>query len=253
MTDIIMRLQKHYDAAVAKYGEDAVFGVFLYGSWNYGTNLPDSDVDTKCILVPDLYHLAISPYEVKHLHVDDEVCECMTIMHMVENWKKQNINFLEIMFTPYFIINEQYEKFWERHRENEYEYRMSYGWAEQIARYDIKKAILSMANQAIHTITQDPSDLKKVMNAAHIANTLSALVTTPKTSYWSMIQANPTVAKIRTGETKVPSGMVEDLIIFFQEMIGRAREYEHLSSDKQKVDEYLNNFILSLIRHRIKI
>ena len=38
MTDIQARLRAHYDRAVAHYGEAAVLGVFLYGSWNYNTN-----------------------------------------------------------------------------------------------------------------------------------------------------------------------------------------------------------------------
>ena len=96
MTDVMARVEKHYNKAIDHFGADAVLGVFHYGSFNYNTNTPDSDVDTKCILVPNLYSLAIKPYEIKHLHIDDEVCECMPIMHMVSNWKKQNINFVEI-------------------------------------------------------------------------------------------------------------------------------------------------------------
>lgn len=152
MTNVQERLAAHYAKACEHYGEENILGVFLYGSWNYGTNLPDSDVDTKCILIPDLYHLAIKPYEVKHLHVDDEVCECMTIQHMVDNWKKQNINFLEIMYTGYYIVNTKFIPEW---------FDFIAEWREALAHYDVKKAILSMGNQALHTYKQDPTDFKK--------------------------------------------------------------------------------------------
>ena len=139
MADIYERLRAHYEVACRHFGEEAVLGVFLYGSQNYNTDTEASDVDTKCILVPDLRTLACHPYSVKHLNVDGEVCECMSIQHMVENWKKQNINFVEIMFTPHCIISNRYNKIWrdfiDAHK-------------EEVARYDIKRAILSMANQS---------------------------------------------------------------------------------------------------------
>lgn len=253
MTNVMERVRKHYERAAEHYGEENIFGVFCYGSWNYSTNTPDSDVDTKCILIPDLYHLAIKPYEVKHLHVDDEVCECMTIMHMVENWKKQNINFLEIMFTPYCIINETYADFWMTHKENEWEYPITFDWAEKIARYDIPKAIKSMSGQAIHTLKQDSTDLKKIMNSMRIMKSLAQLVTDDSASYYEIIRANPTIAGIRTGETPVPDNCVEDLITYFEAMIKRAEEYADKSSCKWEVDEFLNKFILATIRYRMSL
>jgi hypothetical protein len=91
---IMNRVWEHYHRAIAHYGIENVLGVFLYGSQNYNCDIEGSDVDTKCILVPDLYHLALHPLKTTHLniYVDDtgvpEVCECMTIQHMVANWKK---------------------------------------------------------------------------------------------------------------------------------------------------------------------
>ena len=56
---IMKRIIAHYNRAIQHYGVDNVLGVFLYGSQNYGCDLETSDVDTKCILLPNLYHLAI--------------------------------------------------------------------------------------------------------------------------------------------------------------------------------------------------
>ena len=167
ISNIMPRLNAHYKAAVEKYGEDAVLGVFLYGSQNYNTHTFNSDIDTKCILIPDMYHLVCKPYETKHISVDGEICECMTIQHMVANWKKQNINFLEIMYSPYHIINPKYATKWimfiGEHRED-------------IAHYDVKKAILSMGHQALHTYKQDPKDFKKQMNMLRVRASLLRLI-----------------------------------------------------------------------------
>ena len=243
MTDIKERLNKHYFTAVNKYGAEAVLGVFCYGSWNYNTAFEDSDVDTKCILIPNLWDLAIKPFAVKHLYVDDEVCECMTIMHMVDNWKKQNINFLEIMFTDYCIINPLYAQMWNECFPIE--------MREKVARYDLPTAIKSMSYQAIHTIKQNPDDLKKLMNTARIANTLANLVTHRDKSYKEIIWQNDTVGKIRTGETEVPERFVDDMITYFEEMIDRADEWEPFETDKCKVIHFLNDYIVDLIEYRI--
>ena len=59
------RIFAHYKRAIEHYGEDNVLGVFLYGSQNYDCDIEGSDVDTKCILLPDLYHLALHPYRLR--------------------------------------------------------------------------------------------------------------------------------------------------------------------------------------------
>lgn len=243
MTNIQERLDKHYNRAYSKYGE-AVLGVFLYGSWNYNTNTPNSDVDTKCILIPNLYSLAIKPYETKHLHMmdteNDEVCECMTIMHMVSNWKKQNINFLEVLFTPYCIINPSYKDIWEKFTLEE---------REQVARYDLYQTIHSMAHQAIHTLKQNPEDPKKYMNAVRISNTLARVLDTTM-PYWECLQQQDIVKELRF---KTPDPVVvADLILIFEHYLKRLDEYSSKGSYKPGVDSRLNQLILDLIQYRIE-
>lgn len=254
MTDISERLDAHYEAAVNEYGEKAVFGVFLYGSWNYGTNLPDSDVDTKCILIPDIRHLAIEPYKTKHLDVDGEVCECMTIMHMIENWKKQNINFVEIMFTPYFRLGPDYEDFWIEEVNGYAPYALTEEKCEQIARYDLNKAVLSMTNQALNTLKRNPNDLKAIMNSARIATSLM-LLTDSNINYNNVIQATPEIAGIRTGETKITEDYTERLESILKNMMERADNGEWApNKEKQaEIDCMLNQFILDLINRRIAL
>lgn len=248
MTNVMERVQKHYDRAVEHYGKRRVLGVFCYGSWNYNTNLEDSDVDTKCILIPDIRDLAIKPLSVTHLHIDDEVCECMSIMHMVSNWKKQNINFVEIMFTDYCMINPIYEEIWKEFFPIE--------WRERVARYDLAAAIHSMSHQAIHTIKQDPTDPKKLMNTARIANSLARLTTHKEMPYKEVIWQNDTVRGIRTNETPVPIRFVDDMILYFESMIEKAENWEATDEElveKGKVNCFLDELILDLIDYRLSL
>ena len=241
MTDVMARVKKHYNHAIKHYGAEAVLGVFLYGSWNYNTNTSDSDVDTKCILIPNLYSLAIKPYEVKHLHVDDEVCECMTIMHMVANWKKQNINFVEIMFTDYCIINPLYEEVW-----NVF---FNKGNRELVARYDMRQAIHSMVHQAIHTIKQDPTCPKKIMNGARIANTLDNLLDNLNMSYKDCIWMRDEVRELRL---RAPQESEVKLLLFVLEgYLENIDEYKADQKKKEAIDSYLNDLIITLIQHRM--
>lgn len=241
MTNIMERVQKHYDKAVEHYGAGAVLGVFCYGSWNYNTALENSDVDTKCILIPNLYSLAIKPYEVKHLHVDDEVCECMSIMHMVANWKKQNINFVEIMFTDYCIINPLYQEVW-------------YGYfkmcnREAIARYDLRQAVHSMVHQAIHTIKQDPTDPKKVMNGLRIARTLFNITQTNK-PYKECIWMEEDVREQRL-HTPDPK-FVEIILMILEDYRQDVDMIERDEAKKECINSYMEELILDTIKYRMQ-
>ena len=247
MTNVQERLATHYAKACEHYGAENILGVFLYGSWNYGTNLPDSDVDTKCILIPDLYHLAIKPYEVKHLHVDDEVCECMTIQYMVDNWKKQNINFLEILYTGYYIVNPKFIPEW---------FDFITEWREALAHYDVKKAILSMGNQALHTYKQDPTDFKKQMNTIRIYHSLVRLINNH--NYWYCIHAQENEAqelrriRVEGADPMIMARVIERLgeIIDDAELAAKGMN-GRWKFDKTTIDEACNDFILSLIKKQL--
>ena len=243
MTDVMARVEKHYTRAIEHFGQEAVLGVFLYGSWNYNTNTPDSDVDTKCILIPSVYNLAIKPFEVKHLHIHTEegfeVCECMSIMHMVANWKKQNINFVEIMFTNYCIINPLYKEFWAE--------QFPLADREKVARYDLRQAIHSMVHQAIHTIKQNPEDPKKVMNGLRIVRTLEKILDT-KEPYKDCIWM---ADDVREHRYKAPDpSFVKLLLGVLEDYLDDLDFYTGKGSYKPGVDHMLEELIMQSIYFR---
>lgn len=239
------RVELHYQYAVEKYGKENVLGVFLYGSQNYGCNLEDSDVDTKCILIPDLYHLAIKPYEVKHLHIprengEYEVCECMTLMHMVSNWKKQNPNFLEILYTDYCKINQDYWYIW-----NEF-----ISFRECIVRYDMNKGLKSIAGQALHTLRENPNSGKKLGNGVRLMYLLKAYKDgcLYEDCLRPAAEVRELVKGLKSGSVAYEDNVAaEELIEFFKNIIEDKTEYPiHTEYDVK-----LDNLILEAIQERM--
>lgn len=88
-----------------------VLGVFLVGSQNYGLSYEGSDIDTKAIILPkfDDFISNKKPVSTTHILPSTEHINIMDIRVMFETIKKQNINFVEILFTDYYYLNPLYE------------------------------------------------------------------------------------------------------------------------------------------------
>ena len=111
---IIKRVQDHYDESLQYFQEDQIVGCFLQGSQNYDLQLPDSDVDTKLIVLPTFRDIALAskPISTTHIRANDEHTDWKDIRLYMETFRKQNLNFLEILFTDYKIIHPDYEPYW---------------------------------------------------------------------------------------------------------------------------------------------
>lgn len=113
-------------------------GVFLYGSDNYQMSREGSDIDTKAIVLPRFDDIVDSKEWVSKDYARDEdggKMDVKDIRLMFDSYKKQNINFLETLFTKYRFINLNYISVWEGTLEKN---------REKIARYNPRKSILSM-------------------------------------------------------------------------------------------------------------
>lgn len=134
--DVMRRLQEHYDEAKTLFPEDRIVGVFLQGSQNYGLEVPGSDVDSKCIVLPTLEDICFAkkPVSTTHVRANDEHIDLKDIRLMFQTFRKQNLNFVEILFTEYKIINPLYKDLWnELIAQN-----------ELIGRYNPHKAVSTM-------------------------------------------------------------------------------------------------------------
>lgn len=112
---IMDKMREHYNDALTQYPEYRIIGIFYQGSGNYGLDYEGSDVDTKCVLAPSLKELAESKMtSTTYVRENDEHIDFKDIRTMLETFRKSNLNFLEILYTKYYIINPIYEKEWNK-------------------------------------------------------------------------------------------------------------------------------------------
>lgn len=116
MKTIFDRVEEHYEEALEHFSYDQIVGCFLQGSQNYQLDLPGSDVDTKLIVVPKFRDIALNskPVSTTHIRANEEHIDFKDIRLYMETFRKQNLNFLEILFTPYSLVNCEYEQQWDR-------------------------------------------------------------------------------------------------------------------------------------------
>ena len=125
------RVEEHYKYLIDKGYE--VAGIFLVGSYNYGLEYEKSDVDTKAIIIPSVREVLFNSKPISKTIIleNGEHIEVKDIREMIKCLKKQNLNFLEILFTKYFVFNPKYENI----------LRPLFKYREKIACYDVKASI----------------------------------------------------------------------------------------------------------------
>ncbi len=138
---IMKRVQDHYDEALQYFPEEQIVGVFLQGSQNYELDYEGSDVDTKLIVVPSFRDICLNkkPVSTTHVRANDEHTDWKDVRLYMETFRKQNLNFLEILFTDFYIINPMYKEEWER----------LVAAREFIARMNVHRAVKSMKGIAM--------------------------------------------------------------------------------------------------------
>jgi len=109
-----------------------IVGIFLYGSQNYNLDYEGSDIDLKAIVVPTINDIVFNNKPIStSMEIPEGLCDIKDIRLMAQSWRKQNINFMELLFTEYFYINPQYYDF----------LKPVLDARETIVRYDEKKAV----------------------------------------------------------------------------------------------------------------
>lgn len=135
------RVIEHYNEALTIFPQRQIVGMFLQGSQNYGLDLPISDVDTKCILVPSFQDITLNrkPISTTHIRKNLEHLDLKDIRLYMETFRKQNLNFLEILFTEWSLITNKYYDQWQRLVQER----------EGIARMNPERAVASMQGIAM--------------------------------------------------------------------------------------------------------
>lgn len=153
MTDLEKR---DYDARMAVFDaakylielDYKVVSVNLYGSQNYDCDTPSSDYDFKAIVIPTMDDVI---FNRKPISTDIEfkggLIDIKDIRLMFDNYKKQNVNFIETLFTRWYWAAPDFVHEWERARE----------MADRVAFADPTKSIncmIGMAKEKEHALAQ---------------------------------------------------------------------------------------------------
>lgn len=131
---IFKQIKRHYSYLQDKF---EVVGIFLQGSQNYELDVYDedyrSDVDTKAIVLPSFEDIAYNrePISTTLVLDNNEHIDVKDIRVMFDMFKKQNVNYIEILFTKFKIINKKYKHLMQS----------LFSAKEEIARYNIYKAL----------------------------------------------------------------------------------------------------------------
>lgn len=99
---------------ISLYDKGFVFSA-LYGSQNYGLATPTSDVDVKVAFLPSAQDVLLMAKRQAFTHTDngstDNTILAKDLRDVFAEFYKQNLNFLEVLATPYFFtIDKNSEK-----------------------------------------------------------------------------------------------------------------------------------------------
>lgn len=109
-----------------------VVGIFLYGSQNYNLDYEGSDIDLKAIVIPSINDIVFNNKPISTtIDIPDGLCDIKDIRLMVQSWRKQNVNFMELLFTEYSYVNPLFYEF----------FRPLLAARETIVRYNEKRAV----------------------------------------------------------------------------------------------------------------
>lgn len=136
---IMERLNQRYKEVI-DMGYELV-GIFLQGSQNYELDYEDSDIDCKAIILPKFEDFVLNKKPVSTTHVceNNEHIDLKDMRLMFDCFKKQNINFVEILFTQYKILNPKYEQLFKPLLDNN----------EMIARYNNYASVNCISGMAM--------------------------------------------------------------------------------------------------------
>lgn len=91
------------------------------GSINYpGLSDDKSDIDSKMLTIPSFKDIVKNSKPLNYVHVmqNDEHVDMKDVREYFKIFRKQNINFTEILFTDYYICNNLYIEYWDDLRKN---------------------------------------------------------------------------------------------------------------------------------------
>lgn len=134
-------MRKHLaEAKDLGYMNERMVFLGLQGSQNYGLSDAFSDVDTKLLLLPKYEDLVFNkePLSTTHVLSNKEHMDLKDLRLFLPTLLKQNVNFIEMLFTDYYYVNSLYEQEWQKLVDAR----------EEIARYSPARTVQAMTGIA---------------------------------------------------------------------------------------------------------
>lgn len=246
MAKIFEELSKIYDYLCGEFpeGEKNIFGIFLYGSQNYQIDTEDSDVDVQVIYVPSLREVFAnkSPKSEERILPSGSHIVIKDIRLMIDMWKKANINFVEILFTNYHLINPMYKEFFIQLEEKR----------EEIARYNPVAAVTAAYYLGVKNLDDSQITYKQLVNAMRLYDFCMSYLK-GRDYGWCLIPKNSFLLRDLKMENK--NGLVRDDFYFLRqtrEKYDELKETLRLHSPeinykkKSEMDNWFANFAASV-------
>lgn len=106
---------KALNAAIETVGKEGYKLIFLalHGSQNYGLATENSDYDWYAAVEPTFHNFVFDePLASKDIEYEYGIITVKDVRGMFQMIKKASFNFLEILFTDYYFVNEKYLEEW---------------------------------------------------------------------------------------------------------------------------------------------
>lgn len=168
--DLFERLKSDYEYLFT-HGYTPLF-VAVQGSDNYGLSDKYSDIDTKAVVIPNFEDVCLNrkPVSTTHVLEDNSHLDIKDIRLMHECYLKQNINFLEVLFTPYRLINKDFDEL----------YDPVFQLADEVAHYNNYKAVQSIAGMVFekyrHLLKETPAQVEDIRKYGYAPKQLHHMI-----------------------------------------------------------------------------
>lgn len=262
--DIQIRLHEHALYAINTYNKDW-FVLCLQGSQNYGIADEDSDIDSKMLLIPSLEDIVLNKKTISHtLEMPDnqEHVDCKDVRDYFKIFRKSNINFVEILFTDYWIVNHKYADLWlELRRRN-----------EELARinpYAAVSCMKGMASEKYHALCHeypsrmpwiekygyDPKQLSHLMRICHFLKQYIDGEPYKNCIYPKSKAYRNFLLKYKRNGNGLTKEQAEKLANeTMEDIIKRADNFRaiHENKNDEELDNFLNDILYRLISRALK-
>lgn len=260
---IMDRLKDQLETVKKVYPENDWFGIFLQGSQNYGLVDKNSDIDSKVWFIPSIKQIVLNLKPISHTHImeNEEHVDCKDIREYFKILRKQNINFMEVLFTDYFIINPKYFDLWvdlQASREaiarsNEYRFlKCAKGMV-----YEKSHALCHPYPSKIETLKKYGADLKQLSHAIRVYNFAVDFILIGKTYKECLNPNDMSLMKIKRNQIEELNN-AENATKVMDELVNLMEQFE-LQFNKNrkdeldpKVDKLLNDVLLKAITRSLK-